>query len=166
MNTQPMIEAHDRGQQAPWHWPLPPQQARRLPAAPVGRWLRVDEGCAWLTRDGAGPHDAADQWLHKGQRLWLPPGSAWVAEGWPQARLSLLLAPQAPQAARPLQRPRGAFGVRFLGAALEAAGFALAAFSAAWTASRAQGSISMGDSIASGGTVQNPRRPTLPCLNT
>lgn len=156
MSALAMTESHRGDRLAPWQWSLLPRQARRLPAAPDGRWLRVDSGCAWLTCDGAGPHDGADHWLLAGQRLWLPPGSAWVAEGWPQARVSLLQAPQADRG----QRARGLRG------ALDAAGLALAAFSAAWTARRAQGCISTGDSMASGGTVQKPSRPTLPCLNT
>ena len=77
-----------------WAWTLGEREAQTLGAAPAQRWLRVDEGCLWLTqRDSHGQRED-DIWLVAGQSLALPPGSAWVLEAWPQARLSLLL--QAP----------------------------------------------------------------------
>jgi len=101
MNTAAMTETH---QTTPWAWALGARQATTLPAARVPRWLRVDEGCVWLTaREGDEP--AQDIWLRAGDSLVLPAGSAWVVEAWPQARLSLLL--DGPAAAS-----RGAAGWR------------------------------------------------------
>jgi hypothetical protein len=77
----------------PWEWPLAPASATRIGAAGVPRWLRVKRGRAWLTRTGGGV-DAPDVWLEAGQRQHLPAGSEWVAEGWPEARIELLEAPQ------------------------------------------------------------------------
>ena len=91
MKPQSMFEMHQSG--APWAWLLAPGQATTLAAEPVARWLRVEEGCVWLTRRDGGAQ-ADDIWLRAGQSLALPAGSAWVLEGWPQARLALLL--QAP----------------------------------------------------------------------
>jgi hypothetical protein len=91
MNTLPMSESHQSG--APWAWLLAPGQATTLAAQPEARWLRVEQGCVWVTRVDGGAQ-AEDIWLRAGQSLALPAGTAWVAEGWPQARLALLL--QAP----------------------------------------------------------------------
>ena len=41
-----------------------------------------------------GAEQSQDIWLTAGQSGLLPAGSVWVMEGWPQARLSLLM--QAP----------------------------------------------------------------------
>jgi hypothetical protein len=91
MNTSLMSESHQAPN--PWAWGLAPGQATTLVAEPEPRWLRVEEGCVWVTRrDGSGQAD--DIWLRAGQSLALPAGTAWVIEGWPHARLALLL--QAP----------------------------------------------------------------------
>jgi Protein of unknown function (DUF2917) len=74
----------------PWAWPLRDREVTTLGAGAVARWLRVDEGCIWITPRLAGEHDP-DIWLSAGESLALPAGSAWVVEAWPQARLSLLL---------------------------------------------------------------------------
>jgi hypothetical protein len=76
---------------APWSWSLQAREAFTLTRETVPRWLRVDEGCLWVTPLKAGPH-VADLWLQAGDSLALPAGSAWVVEAWSQARLSLLLA--------------------------------------------------------------------------
>ncbi len=93
MKQQPMIETH---RATPWAWRLDVHQAVTLPQAATQRWLRVDEGCVWLTAHH-GDEPAQDIWLCAGQSLALPAGTAWVMEAWPQARLSLLMAaPAAP----------------------------------------------------------------------
>ena len=79
-------------QSAPWDWTLRGREAQSLSAAPAPRWLRVEEGCLWLTRrDSHGQRDD-DLWLAAGESVALPAGSEWVVQAWPQARLSLLLA--------------------------------------------------------------------------
>ncbi len=98
MNLQAMTEAHHA---TPWAWTLAPRQASTLPAAAVPRWLRVDEGCVWLTvRDGDGPAD--DIWLRAGESVALPAGTTWIVEAWPQARVALLQA--APSRRAPVWR--------------------------------------------------------------
>jgi hypothetical protein len=94
MNTPLMSDSHQASN--PWAWLLAPGQATTLAAEPVARWLRVEEGCVWVTRRDGGQlqNPADDIWLRAGQSLALPAGTAWVIEGWPQARLALLL--QAP----------------------------------------------------------------------
>ena len=78
----------------PWAWTLREREAQTLAGAPSQRWLRVEGGCLWLTRRDSHGQSEDDVWLTAGQSLVLPPGSAWVLQGWPQARLSLLM--QAP----------------------------------------------------------------------
>jgi Protein of unknown function (DUF2917) len=119
----------------PWQWAL--EAERALPIAPArqGRWLQVEQGRVWLTetqRQG----QAQDQWLLRGERLFLPAGSAWVAEGFGGARVSVFQAP-----------PRAAG--RFLGTLVLLA----RAASAACSAKRAQGCIKAGESRASSGAV-------------
>lgn len=81
-------------QTEPWAWTLDDRRASTLAAAPVTRWLRVEDGCLWVTaRDGDA--SAPDIWLGRGQSVELPAGTAWVLQAWPQARASLLEA--APQ---------------------------------------------------------------------
>ena len=92
MNTKLMSNPHQTG--APWMWQLQPQQATTLAAEAMPRWLQVESGCVWLTRAN-GIAQADDIWLAAGESVALPAGSEWVLEGWPQARLSLLLQPQA-----------------------------------------------------------------------
>lgn len=85
---------------AAFGWTL--TQATTLAAAPQPRALWVLEGRVWITRgdDGEGPLPE-DIWLEAGQGLALEPGSAWVIEAWPQARLSLLQAPPLAPSGRP-----------------------------------------------------------------
>lgn len=93
MKSLLMTERHHPGatEQAPWSWPLAPRQVRTLPAAAVARWLRVDDGCVWVTQQRSDA-PAEDIWLQSGESLALPAGTAWIVEAWPQARLSLLQA--------------------------------------------------------------------------
>lgn len=86
----------------PWDWTLQNREAQTLTAAPAQRWLRVEEGCLWLTRRDSNGQREDDVWLTAGESLALPAGSEWVLEAWPQARLSLLL--QAPVTARRVSR--------------------------------------------------------------
>ena len=96
MATPLMKKLHQTGVAAPWQWRLEARRARRLPAAPVTRWLAVEEGRVWLTRSQqAGPWLPEDVWLRAGERLPLPAGSEWVAEGWPEARIVLMQAADA-----------------------------------------------------------------------
>jgi hypothetical protein len=91
MNQQAMTQTH---QATPWAWTLDARQAITLLATNGPRWLRVEEGCVWLTAHH-GELAAKDIWLCAGQSLALPAGTAWVMEAWPQARLNLLLAAPA-----------------------------------------------------------------------
>ncbi|CAD5374199.1 hypothetical protein RA210_U50150 [Rubrivivax sp. A210] len=97
-HSSSMIEVHQNG--APFGWTLGPAQALTLAAAAQPRGLWVHEGRVWLTR-GRGSAPAEDFWLEAGQGLALEAGSHWVAEAWPQARLSVLEAP--PQPPRPVR---------------------------------------------------------------
>lgn len=94
MKSLLMIDSHQTS--SPWSWPLEARAATTVQASASARWLRVDEGCAWVTAQRSDAQ-ADDIWLGAGDSLALPAGSAWVVEGWPQARLSLL---QAQPAAR------------------------------------------------------------------
>ncbi|WP_157271532.1 DUF2917 domain-containing protein [Azohydromonas aeria] len=91
-----MLETQrSRGAAAPV-WTLARRQARRLGAARQTRWLRLLEGELWLTRSApAGDAASEDLWLRAGERVALPPGVEFVAEGWRDSRFELLLAPQA-----------------------------------------------------------------------
>jgi hypothetical protein len=106
MKSLLMTERHQTaaGEAPPWSWPLAPRQVRTLPAATVARWLRVDEGCVWVTQQRV-EAAAEDLWLQAGESLALPPGTAWIVEAWPQAQLSLLQAPPAFSRGAPWQRP-------------------------------------------------------------
>lgn len=93
----------------PWLWTLPAGAVERLEAAPVTRWLSVCEGRVWLTRTSAAPgpgqpgRQAApedDLWLFAGDRAEIEPGSQWVVEAWPSARMTLLEEHAAPAPAR------------------------------------------------------------------
>ena len=115
----------------------------------LGGELSVVDGRVWLTRDG----DLGDHFLEPGERLRLAVGDnaviepARAGEGtsvrWNPRRQSFFGA----LLAEPLR------GLAFL-AGLAAAGFAALARSAAASASRAQGCISGGDSIASSGALK------------
>ena len=63
-------------------------QAVRLAPSARPRWLQVNAGRIWLTRSGAGL-EGDDIWLSAGERLQLPAGTEWVAEGWPEAQAEL-----------------------------------------------------------------------------
>lgn len=94
---QPANQSADRA--APWQWCLPRRAAARLGAQPASRWLAVDAGRVWLTRSQRALEPGDDVWLEAGERWLLPAGSEWVAEGWPEARVSVLMAPPDPAAA-------------------------------------------------------------------
>jgi hypothetical protein len=95
MNQTTMSSMH-QSSATPWLWPV--ADARRLPAAPMARWLVVSEGCVWLTRSRREAGLSEDIWLDAGQSQWLPAGSAWVIEAWPQAQVEVLQAPLPPGA--------------------------------------------------------------------
>ncbi len=78
----------------PWDWALPAGKVTVLREAEAPRWLAVHSGRVWLTAlDGR--RQAEDIWLGAGAHHLLPPGRAWLLEGWPQAQVSVLLgAPQ------------------------------------------------------------------------
>jgi hypothetical protein len=99
MPTKPMSQMHQTATPAPWLWPLPAGRAAVLPRAATPRWLRVAEGRVWLTAMSPASAEAppADIWLAAGEAHALPPGTAWVLEGWPQASVAVLQA--APEAA-------------------------------------------------------------------
>lgn len=115
----------------------------------LGGELTVLDGRLWLTRDG----DLGDHFVDAGQRVRVAVGENAVIEPsragetvslrWRPRRQSFVGAVLA----EPLR------GVAFLAGRL-AAGFAALARSAAASASRAQGCISGGDSIASSGALK------------
>lgn len=91
MDAAMMTTLHETGGHAPWQWRLPAHEARRLPAAPLRRWLAVESGRVWLTRSHRDfDHGDDDIWLQPGESQLLPPGTEWVAEGWPSARVVVL----------------------------------------------------------------------------
>ena len=125
---------------------------RALRLGHLGGELTVVAGRAWLTRD----HDLGDHLVAPGERLRLAAGDNAVVESWPPGEaLRLRWRPRLQRH----QRFAGALlaepmrGLAFL-AALAARGFAALARSAAASASRAQGCISGGDSIASSGALK------------
>lgn len=94
MSSSVMNVRHDNSQPGPWQWRLAPRQARRLPAAAHTRWLAVEAGRVWLTRSEQRLEPGQDHWLVAGERLPLPAGSEWVAEGWPEASVLVLEEPR------------------------------------------------------------------------
>lgn len=126
-----------------------------------GGWLSVVDGRVWITHDGGG----LDHVLERGERFWLAPGQGVVAEPWRAAdgvQLAWALPGEARVqdpvrrlAARPADSVAGA-AWRGVAALLRAAAGRLlaAARSADDMASRAQGSIRAGDSMASCGAAQ------------
>jgi len=134
--------------------------ALRLQAGQAG-WLQVEAGRVWLTRDGGG----ADEVLDAGACLALGRGERVVAEPWragQPVRLRWRIGAQAGAACADVQplavRPRPLAGWAFAAAARGLRGLALrlvaAARSAEARASRAQGCMPAGDSMASSGALQ------------
>lgn len=89
MKTQPMTTTHHDAD--PWTARLEPGAALTLRPAAEPRALVVHEGRVWATRRVERGR-ADDLWLVAGERLELPPGSEWVIEAWPAARVGLLAA--------------------------------------------------------------------------
>ena len=87
---------------SPFVWPLAACQAVTLAADPGTRSLWVHEGRVWLTRQ-CGSGTPEDIWLDAGQSYTLPSGTEWVAEAWPQARVSVVQA--APAVLKPRHWP-------------------------------------------------------------
>lgn len=138
--------------------------ALHLQARSAG-WLRVQRGQVWLTRDG----DGDDHVLGRGEQFWLQAGQGLVIEPWKTGGSSQLAWAQGSEAGdqetaqRPVLRPAarreaGAAGAALLALAAVLRGAAgrllAAARSAEAIASRPQGSIRAGDSIASCGAAQ------------
>jgi len=83
---------HQTERPSDWQWALAGERAERIEPAREARWLVVRDGEVWLTRTcQRGQPD--DLWLARGERVRLPAGSAWVMQGWPSARVELLLEP-------------------------------------------------------------------------
>lgn len=139
------------------------QSAQRLTVAPgelvhllsAGE-LRVMEGRVWLTRAG----DLDDHLLEAGQRIRLSAAQNAIIESWrPSDRAAVQWQPR-PQALSALVLAEGLRGLATLAEGAErvlragARGFGALARTAASSARRAQGCISIGDSIASSGGVK------------
>ena len=121
--------------------------------APERAWLVAREGRLWVTRGG----DPNDHVLASGERLAVARGDDLLLQAWRHdapAMWDWQPRPAPTCYGLPRERLAGAWArvARFLRGV--AAGFAALARSAAARASRAQGCISAGDSIASGGAVQ------------
>lgn len=148
-------------------WQMLSRQPRELRVDAVlrlqahqGGWLAVEQGQVWITLDGGG----LDHVLGSGERFWLAAGQGIVAEPW-RAGEAVRLGWRQPSE-RPVPRPAQRLGARRPGlveagwrgvaVALRAAAGRLlaAARSADVMASRAQGSIRAGDSMASCGALQ------------
>jgi hypothetical protein len=84
---------------APWQSQLARGAVRTLGAAPIERYLRVEQGQLWLTRTRADVDEYADHWLQAGDVIELPPGSAWLIEA--RAATDYLLIEAAAVPARP-----------------------------------------------------------------
>jgi hypothetical protein len=94
MKTQILMPESQRSHSAAAPvWTLARRQVRRLAATRQTRWLRVLEGELWLTPSSTAGRASEDMWLRAGQRLELPAGVEFVAEGWRDSRFELLLAP-------------------------------------------------------------------------
>lgn len=117
-----------------------------------GATLRVLSGCLWVTRE----KDLADHVLAPGQSMAVAQGDRLWLSAWQRDQPALW--DWAPQAAPryALLRATVALGFGFAARALRGAADALGALArnAAAIASRAQGCIKPGDSIASAGTLQ------------
>jgi len=101
--------------------------------------LRVVEGRVWVTGQG----DGEDHVLSPGECLSLPDAGAVVVEAWDRGQGAVVRW-------QPRHSWLQAFGLR----GLVATAFAALARKAASSASRAQGCISAGDSMASSGAVK------------
>lgn len=117
-------------------WHLDAGRAERLASAPGE--LTVLRGRVWVTGQG----DGEDRVLSRGERLRIGAGSDVVVEPWDRTHGAVLH--WAPQ-----RRGARAFGLRAWAAGV----FAALARRAASSASRTQGRIRAGDSIASSGAV-------------
>jgi len=84
MDTPTMTNRHQTAKFA-----LAPSRALRLDRSTQPRCLKVTAGRVWLTRSGAGL-EGDDVWLSAGERLALPAGTEWVAEGWPEAQAEVV----------------------------------------------------------------------------
>lgn len=143
------------------------QGARRFEPARAG-WLAVQQGRVWLTRDGGG----GDHVLQAGGRIWLGRGERVLVEPWRAGDVAVLAwqlhhgatavdqpAPRARRAVRGAGEAAAGVGSgawRALALALRAlaAGLLAAARSADARASRPQGAMPAGESIASSGALQ------------
>jgi len=126
----------------------------------VQRWvvpqracLVVRDGSLWVTRSG----DPVDHVLGRGQRLAVERGDDLVVQAWRRDQPAVW--DWHPLATRSSYRLRRALPAWFWAGSARAlrgvaAGLAALARSAAATASRAQGCIRAGDSIASAGALQ------------
>jgi len=132
------------------------RSARRIRVVQPG-WLHVAGDAVWLTRDG----EADDHVLVAGQTMRLRSGQAVLVQPWTADGVSRLVW-QADQALPRVLRWRAALavlGARLFGAgsgALRRASDRLAAWArtAEASASRAQGCMACGESIASSGALQ------------
>lgn len=105
MNPSFMSDAYQA--LSPFVWSLARHKAVTLAADGEARALWVHEGRVWLTRQCA-TATPQDVWLEAGQSQLLPAGTEWVAEAWPQARVSVVQAAQAvikPRATSPWATP-------------------------------------------------------------
>ena len=121
--------------------------------APRPAWLRVQAGMLWVTRSG----DPEDHVLVRGERLAIARGDDLVLQAWCRDVPAVWdWQPMRAPARYRLRRALPAWAWAACARALRGAADGLAALarSAAARASRAQGCISAGDSIAAGGAVQ------------
>jgi Protein of unknown function (DUF2917) len=123
--------------------------------APGRAWLRVKAGTLWVTRSG----DPDDHVLGPGEQLAVGRGDDLVLQAWRSdvpARWHWQPQPAPVPVHYRLRRALPAWAWARFARTLRGAADGLAALarSAAARASRAQGCISVGDSIAAGGAVQ------------
>ncbi len=122
--------------------------------APQPAWLVARDGTLWVTRSG----DPEDHVLLRGERLAVARGDDLLLQAWRRNQPAVWdWLPRAAPAAYGLRREvLVVWALAGIARALRGAAEGLAALarSAAARASRAQGCIRSGDSIASAGTVQ------------
>jgi Protein of unknown function (DUF2917) len=121
--------------------------------APQAAWLQARDGALWVTRSG----DPEDHVLRRGERLAVARGDDLVVESWHRGQTAAWSwQPAAAPGSHVLRPALPAWAWARAARALRGAADALAALArkAAARASRAQGCIMAGDSIASAGTVQ------------